>query len=101
MNHKYHFVDPETGVHTQTVERLWGSLKWRNKRERGTKRDFLETYLAEFMVRQCLMGDHPFRWILKHIGIFYEPEIAVIFKEACENADVEVERGDVAELDSD
>ena len=96
-------MDPETGCHTQTVERLWGSLKWRNKRERGTKRDFLETYLAEFMVRQCLMGDAPFRWILKHIGIFYEPEIAIqdVANDAIDNDDVEEERGDVVQYDSD
>jgi transposase-like protein len=34
VNHKYNFVDPETGAHTQTVERMWGSAKWRNKRYR-------------------------------------------------------------------
>lgn len=31
VNYRYNFVDPETGTHTQTVERMWGSAKWRNK----------------------------------------------------------------------
>ena len=43
VNHKYNFVDPIIGVHTQNVERMWGAVKWRNKCHRGTKRDLLST----------------------------------------------------------
>ena len=28
VNHKYNFVDPFTGVHTQNIELLWGAEKW-------------------------------------------------------------------------
>ena len=38
VNHKYYFIDPDTGVHTQTVERMWGSAKWRH---RGTARHII------------------------------------------------------------
>ncbi|KAF0752823.1 dual specificity protein phosphatase CDC14B-like [Aphis craccivora] len=31
VNHLYNFFDPTTGAHTQMIERLWGSAKWRNK----------------------------------------------------------------------
>ena len=32
VNHKYNFLDPDDpNVHTQTVERMWGSAKWRNR----------------------------------------------------------------------
>ena len=43
------FIDPGTGVHTQTVERMWGSAKWRNKRHRGTARHHFESYLSVCM----------------------------------------------------
>ena len=52
VNHRYNFIDSETSAHTQSIERLWGSAKWCNKRHRGTARHFLCSYLAEFMWRQ-------------------------------------------------
>ena len=111
VNHKYHFVDPTTKVHTQHIERLWGSVKWRNKKERGTKRDFIETYLAEFMCRKCLMGEEPFDWVMKEIALQYPPQINAesdgSVDENEENngeSNVELggdEMGDVAEYDTD
>ena len=35
MNHRCHWIDPETGVHTQTVECMNGHLK-KQVRTRGT-----------------------------------------------------------------
>jgi len=52
VNHSKNFVDPQSGAHTQSVERLWGSAKWQNKKHRGTARHHLKSYLAEFMWRQ-------------------------------------------------
>ena len=28
---KYNFIDPKSGCHTQTVERMWDSATWRNE----------------------------------------------------------------------
>jgi hypothetical protein len=67
VNHTYYFVDPTTGAHTQTIERLWGSTKWRNKNHRGTARHHLDSYLIEFVWRQNLGNDPPFNKILMDI----------------------------------
>ena len=75
VNHKYNFVNPHTAVHTQHIKRLWGSAKWRNKRHRGTARQHLESYLAEFMWRSKLpFGCDPFDIILEDISKFMPPQ---------------------------
>ena len=45
VNHKCNFIDLKTGKHTQKIEKLWVSVKWRNKKHRGTARHHLESYL--------------------------------------------------------
>ena len=60
FQNSYNFVDLNTLCKTQKVERLWRSMKWGNKRRRGTNRDFLETYLSEFMWRQDIGNDDTF-----------------------------------------
>ena len=51
VNHSVNFMDPDTGAHTQSVERFWGALKARNKRHRGTTRKHLPGYLCGFVWR--------------------------------------------------
>ncbi|XP_023243935.1 uncharacterized protein LOC111641917 [Centruroides sculpturatus] len=74
VNHKYNFVDPTTGAHTQNIERLWGSAKWRNKKQRGTARHHLESYLAEFMWKKSLGQGNAFENILKAIAEIWQPQ---------------------------
>ena len=74
VNYRYHFVDPETGVHTQNVERMWGSAKWHNKRHCGTARHHLDSCLAEFMCQQQVNGDNALNALLDAIKTYWPPE---------------------------
>jgi len=66
-------VDPISGADTQNVEGMWGSAKWDNKKRRGTKRNFLDSYLSELMWRSKLNGRDPFKEILNDIAEFWLP----------------------------
>lgn len=74
VNHSENFVDPDTGAHTQTVESLWASAKRRNKRECGTNRDLLDSYLCEFMWRRRNKNQNLFDAILRDINLYWPPE---------------------------
>jgi transposase len=75
VNHKYNFVDPETGAHTQGIERVCWSAKWRNKKYRGSARHHLESYLGEFMWRKHVGEENVFESLLKDIVDFWPPAI--------------------------
>ena len=52
VNHSYHtlhFVDPNTGVHTQNIEFYWNKHKQRMKKMCGYHPDSLGSYLNELM----------------------------------------------------
>lgn len=70
VNHKHYFVDPDTGATTNHVERMWREAKQRNKRENGTHRQMLDSYLIEFMWRQKFV-DNTFRHLVEQISMFY------------------------------
>lgn len=74
VNHTFNFVDPTSGAHTQNVERMWGSAKCRNKRQRGTHRIMIDSYMAEYMWR-CINRDScHFEAILDDIAGFSPPQ---------------------------
>lgn len=71
VNHQMNFVDPVTGAHTQKVERSWKSAKRRNKRQNGTHRQMLDSYLCEFMWRKRHQNDDLFDQILQDIATYW------------------------------
>jgi hypothetical protein len=52
VNHSLNFVDPVTGVHTQTIESKWNQLKLKQKEKRGVSKDDLQSFLNERMWRE-------------------------------------------------
>lgn len=54
--HKYNFVDPHTGVHTQHVESFNNKLKYVIKLCKGIKSDNRKDFLIEFMFRDMFKG---------------------------------------------
>ena len=56
VNHSVNFVDPITFANTQLIEGTWSHFKARHKEERGTARDSLESYIAQFVWRKQYKG---------------------------------------------
>ncbi|XP_071576627.1 uncharacterized protein [Temnothorax nylanderi] len=48
VNHSYNFVDPESGAHTQHIERVWREVR-ANIPRYGTKSEHLLGYLSEYL----------------------------------------------------
>lgn len=71
-NHRYNCMDPNSEIHTQNVERMWG--KWGNKKRKGTNRNIVDSYMAEFMWRSKLNNSDPFDTILKDVAEFLESQ---------------------------
>ena len=70
FNHSINFVDPVTHATTKYVESMWARAKLRNKKECGTHRTLLTSYLLEFMWRQQY-GKDPFQNLLEHMRNIY------------------------------
>lgn len=75
VNHSHNFVDPETGAHTQMIERCWRSAKERNRRQNGTHRHMLQSYFCEFLWRNSVKrrDADTFNSILEDIAQFWPP----------------------------
>ena len=67
-------MDPTSGCHTQTVERMWGSAKWRNKKHRGTARHHLDSYFSEFMWRKMIGDGDVFKEMMSAWGKYWALE---------------------------
>lgn len=57
VNHSLNFVTPRTLTHTQHIESYWNKQKYRIKKMKGVRRDFLQKYLNEFMWRDSCTVD--------------------------------------------
>jgi transposase-like protein len=75
VNHSVHFVDPDTGANTQRIERLWKAAKKCNKRQNGTHRHTLNSYMCDFVWRHWNKPHHsdPFDSFLHDIAELWSP----------------------------
>lgn len=64
VNHSENFVDPNTKVHTQNIERLWREMR-ANIPRFGTREYHYEHYIAEFLFKRLYTID-------KRIDVFFE-----------------------------
>ena len=74
VNHSLHFVDPQTGVHTNNIESTWKTCKIKIKQMAGVDRKYVQEYLDEFVWRYSNYADRDalFDCIIPIIVNFYE-----------------------------
>lgn len=70
VNHRHHFVDPLTGIHTQRIENKWGQWKSEVRRIKGVPLRQLRSRIAEFLWRERF-GDDPFYHFWSHVLELY------------------------------
>ncbi len=66
VNHSLHFRDPETGVHTNTVEGMWNLVR-RDLPKFGTKKEHYHAHLAEFVIRKRHRNVNLFDWFVENL----------------------------------
>ena len=73
VNHSVHFLDPETGVHTNGIEGLWGRMKLFLRKKRGIPREQIPGYIDEFWWRQRYGTTHldVLQAVLDHISEWF------------------------------
>lgn len=71
VNHSKHFKDPETGVHTNTIESNWRSTK-ASLPKYGTVKNLYDTYFSEYMWRRRFVQDdrNAFNMLVNHIVLY-------------------------------
>ena len=81
VNHSKHFVDPDTGVHTNTIEGTWHGIKY-NVPQRHKSKDYTPGHLWEFMWRRQYEGKHWDRLLKECIAkCRYDSETMMISKQ--------------------
>ncbi len=48
VNHTYNYVDPDTGVHTNTIEGTWNDIKLNTNRRHYNRNSWTETYTPSY-----------------------------------------------------
>ena len=73
VNRNIQFVNPQNGACTNHIECYWKNAKMRNKRECGTARSQLDSYLIEYMWR-TQFGNNPLHNFVAHVRAVYSTQ---------------------------
>ena len=71
VNHSENFVDANTGVHAQNVERLWRDVKSWILRS-GIKKTRYSKYIARYLHSRAYKGNAAFHHLLQLIAATYK-----------------------------
>ena len=89
VNHSYNFVDPDTGAHSQTIERSWRELR-SNVPRFGRRKKHYDGYLAEFQFKRAFkIGKARLHHFLKIAGEMYQCEPSTS-TQATDNIDLQI-----------
>lgn len=74
VNHSLHFVDPDSGAHTNTIESTWRALK-KSLPKYGTVKSMYDTYFSQYCVRKKYISGSvdPFLAFIELIKRVYNP----------------------------
>lgn len=70
VNHSLHFRDPQTGVHTNTVEGMWAAAKCKFRRMHGTSSNLMDSYFSEFVWNKKF-PERKFEHLIHQISEYY------------------------------
>jgi len=70
VNHSLFFRDPNTGVHSNTIEGTWAHAKAKFRTMHGTSQGMHESYLSEFVWRRKFR-DRSFEHLISQISEYY------------------------------
>lgn len=89
VNHSHNFVDPDSGAHTQNIERLWRDMKERIPKY-GRRKENFPGYLAAFLFHKYF-PDHreKFHHFFIAMGTLYNPKKQLNLDENYVSADHE------------
>ncbi|XP_031351794.1 uncharacterized protein LOC116177070 isoform X2 [Photinus pyralis] len=72
VNHSLTFVDPDTGAHTQNIERLWRDVRGGIPRY-GRREAHMSGYLAEFLFKRAVPRTHLIHEFMRAAADLYPP----------------------------
>lgn len=68
VDHRFDVFDTSAHIRVQDIGKLWGSDRWRGKRQKKIGRPNGESYLVEFLWRQHLGGRNAFESIMRAVA---------------------------------